>query len=55
MGKFLGTFRVSKMTLYSLTFMVDPTINLMNKLHHDCGRGSVILCISRVPKNFSMK
>ena len=40
-----------KMVLTSLTFMVDPIINLMNKSHYE---GSTILRILGVPKNYSL-
>ena len=29
--KFLGTSQTSKMALHSLTFMVDPTMNLISR------------------------
>ena len=37
--KFLGTSQTSKMALHSLTFMVDPTMNLISRPHHEYGRG----------------
>ena len=48
--KFLGTSRTSRMAFHSLIFIVDPTMNLMNRPHHEYGRRSVILRTLRVPK-----
>ena len=41
------------MVLSHLTFMVDPTINLMSGPHHECERGSTIFHTLGVPKNYS--
>lgn len=43
------------MMLPPLTFMMDPTMNLMSGPHHECKRReSTILRTPGVPKNYSI-
>ena len=49
--KFLGTLKV--MVLPSLTFMMDPTMNLMSRPHYECERNEYHSPCFEVPKNYS--
>ena len=42
------------MVLSSLTFMVDPIINLMSGLRHECEKRSHILHTLGISKNYSI-
>ena len=41
------------MVLPSLTFIMDPTMNLISRPHHECERNEHHSPCSEVPKNYS--